>query len=130
MRLTWILWGVRFINDVIFFFFPPDEKHVRKSRNDGMTSFLTAPFPSCPADLGEQFQPSGRGLREGDRERGRRPAAARHAVQPGPAVHLHTDRQTGELLIGQMLCPHHSSHRCGALTINYYTHSRVVFLSL
>lgn len=70
-------------------------------KTERLTPILTVPcFHPPPADLGEQFQPSGGDLREGDRERGREPVTERHAVQSGPAVHLHTDRQTGELMIG------------------------------
>lgn len=56
-------------------------------------------FPVCfPADLGElrECHPTCGALREGDRERGREPVTEGHAVQPGPAAHLHADGQTGE----------------------------------
>lgn len=84
-------------------------------------------FP--PADLGEQFQPSSSDLREGDRERGRKPITKRHAVQSRPTAHLHPDRQTGELMTAEdthshtlqicqswpsllQKCPHFASKMC------------------
>lgn len=62
-------------------------------------SFLNFFLVCYPADLGElcESQPSSDALREGDCQRGRKPLTERHAVQPGPAEHLHTDGKTGEL---------------------------------
>lgn len=62
-------------------------------------SFLNFFLVCYPADLGElcESQPSSDALREGDCQRRRKPLTERHAVQPGPAEHLHTDGKTGEL---------------------------------
>ncbi|CAF93669.1 unnamed protein product, partial [Tetraodon nigroviridis] len=60
--------------------------------------------------LGEQFQPSSGDLREGDRERGRKPVTQRHAVQSRPTAHLHPDRQAGEFMIKRKTHTHTHVH--------------------
>lgn len=64
-----------------------------------MLFFLLLYFSS---DLGElcESQPTSCALREGDCQRVGEPLTQRHAVQPGPAEHLHPDRQTGEPVAG------------------------------